>query len=124
MSISKAHKLNTEGSTKAELVGVYDALPDTLWGKYFVEAQGYVIKHNVLLQDNNRTLSMEGYCLDRLRKIVNVRNFYGNGGGYDHQSNDTVREFYLHLSYSKLQKATTTTSHLYTFLARMFEKNG
>ena len=32
MSMSKAHKLNTKNSTKAELVGVYDALPDILWG--------------------------------------------------------------------------------------------
>ena len=40
MSMSKAHKLNTKNLTEAELVGVYDALPDILWGKYFLEAQG------------------------------------------------------------------------------------
>ena len=34
MAMSKAHKLNTKSSTEAELVGVYDALPDILWGKY------------------------------------------------------------------------------------------
>ena len=33
-----------------------------------------------------------------------------------------VREFHLHLSYSKLQNAATTTAHLYTLLSRMFEK--
>ena len=51
MAMSKAHKLNTKSSTEAELVGVYDALPDILWGKYFLEAQGYKINHNILLQD-------------------------------------------------------------------------
>ena len=50
------------------------------------------------LFDKNCTLSMEGWCLDRLRQTVNVRNFYDNGGGYVHQYNDTVREFHLHLS--------------------------
>ena len=48
--------------------------------------------------------------------------FYDNYGGYVHQSNDTVREFHLNLSDSKLQNAATTTAHLYTLLARMFEK--
>ena len=33
------------------------------------------------LFDNNRTLSMEGCCLDRFRKTVNVSNYYDNGGG-------------------------------------------
>ena len=40
MNMSKAHKLNTKSSTEAELVGVYDALSDVLWDKYFLEAQG------------------------------------------------------------------------------------
>ena len=72
---------------------------------------------------NNRTLSMEGWCLDRFIKTVNVRNFYDNGGWYVHQSNDTVQDFHLHLSDSKLQNNATTTAHLFTLLARMFEKN-
>ena len=36
MSMSKVQKLNTKSSTEAELVGVYNALPDILWGKYFI----------------------------------------------------------------------------------------
>ena len=73
--------------------------------------------------DNNRSLSMEGCCLDRFIKQGNVSSFYGNGGGNVHQSNDTIREFHLHLSNSNLQNAATTTSHLYTLLANVFEKN-
>ena len=65
---------------------------------------------------------MEGCCLYRFRKTVNVSNFYYNGGGYVHQFNDTVRDFHLNLSASKLQNAATTTAHLYILLARMFEK--
>ena len=65
---------------------------------------------------------MEGCCLDCFRKTVNVRNVYDNGGGYVHQYNDTVQEFHLHLSYSKLKNAATNTTRLYTLLAWMFEK--
>ena len=52
-----------------------------------------------------------------------MSNFYDNGGGYVHQSNDTVRVFHLNLSDSNLQNYAMTTAHLYTLLARMFEKN-
>ena len=48
--------------------------------------------------------------------------FYDNCGGDVNQSNDTIREFHLHLSDSKLQNAATTTAHLYTLLANVFEK--
>ena len=65
---------------------------------------------------------MDGCCLDRFIKQVNVSSFYDNGGGDVHQSNDTVREFYLHLSDSKLQNSATATAHLHTLLAKTFEK--
>ena len=65
---------------------------------------------------------MEGCCLDCFRKTIYVSNFYENGGGYVHQSNGTVQEFYLNLSDSKLQNAATDTDNLYKLLARMFEK--
>ena len=66
---------------------------------------------------------MEGCYLYCFRKIVNVSNFYENGGGYVHQYNDTVWEFHLHIYDSNLQNAATTTAHLYTLLASIFEKN-
>ena len=52
--------------------------------------------------DNNRSLSMEGCCLDRFIKQGNISCFCDNCGGDVHQSNDTIREFHLHLSDSKL----------------------
>ena len=66
---------------------------------------------------------MEVCWLYRFRKTVNVSNFYDNGGGYVHQSNDTVREFHLYLSDSKLQNAAMDISHLYTLLDKIYEKN-
>ena len=74
------------------------------------------------LFDNNRSLSMECCCLDRFIKQGNVSSFYDNGGGDVHESNDTVREFYLHLSDSKLQNAATTTDYIHTLLAKVFVK--
>ena len=66
---------------------------------------------------------MEGFCLDRFRKTINVKTFYENGGEYVHQYHYTVHDFHLHLSDSKLQNSAVTTSHIYTLLSRMFEKN-
>ena len=66
---------------------------------------------------------MEGCCLDRFIKQVNVSSFYDNVDGDVHRSNDTAREFYLHLSDSKLQNAATTTAHFHTLFANVFEKN-
>ena len=41
---------------EAELVGIDDAMPSILWIKYFIEAQGYSVEHNVLHQGNNYTV--------------------------------------------------------------------
>ena len=64
---------------------------------------------------------MEGCCLYRFIKQGNVSSFYDNCGGDVHQSNNTIREFHLHLSNSKLQNAATNTAHIYTLLAKGFE---
>ena len=66
---------------------------------------------------------MEGCCLDRFIKQSNESSFYDNCGGDVHQFNDTIREFHLHLSDSKLQNAATTTAHIYTLWSNVFEKN-
>ena len=74
MSMSKAQKLNTGSSTESELVGVHDALPDILWGKYFLEAQGHKIDHNVLLQDNKSTILLAtNGKMSSLKKTKHIR---------------------------------------------------
>ena len=56
---------------------------------------------------------MEGCCLSRFIKEVNINVFYDNGGGYVHKYKHTKREFHLYLSNSKLQNAATNTAYLY-----------
>ena len=52
-------KLNTKSSTEAELVGASDYLPNTMWVKMFLEAQGYKIEENYFEQDNESAIKME-----------------------------------------------------------------
>ena len=56
MRFSRGHKLNGRSSTEAELIGIDDAIPSMMWGKYFIEAQVYTIEHNILFQDNKSTI--------------------------------------------------------------------
>ena len=58
LSGSTKQKLNTRSSTETELVGTHDGLPQVLWCRHFVEAQGYTIEHNILHQDNQSTILM------------------------------------------------------------------
>ena len=38
MKFSRGQKLNVKSSTECELVGIDDAMPQIMWGKYFIEA--------------------------------------------------------------------------------------
>jgi Reverse transcriptase (RNA-dependent DNA polymerase) len=58
-SVSTRQKLNTKSSTEAELVGVDDVMPMLLWTRQFMEGQGYVIKDNILYQDNQSSILLE-----------------------------------------------------------------
>ena len=40
MSFSRKQKLNAKSSTEAELIRVDDVMPQIMWIKYFLEAQG------------------------------------------------------------------------------------
>jgi hypothetical protein len=52
-------KTNTKSSTKSELVGTNQAISSILHTRYFIEAQGYSIEKNTLLQDNQSTMRLE-----------------------------------------------------------------
>ena len=56
---STKQKLNTKSSTEAEFVGASDYLPNTIWVKNFLEAQGYNIGENVFEQDNESAMKLE-----------------------------------------------------------------
>jgi hypothetical protein len=56
---SQKQKLNTKSSTEAETVGASDYLPNTIWVKNFLDAQGYHLVENVLEQDNESAIKLE-----------------------------------------------------------------
>jgi hypothetical protein len=56
---SVKQKLNTKSSTEAELVGVDDGMPQILWTRYFVEAQGYEVRQSTIYQDNQSAMLLE-----------------------------------------------------------------
>jgi hypothetical protein len=58
-STSIRQKLTTKSSTEAELVGVDDVMPQVLWTRQFMEGQGYVIRDNIVYQDNTSAMLLE-----------------------------------------------------------------
>jgi hypothetical protein len=54
--MSKKQKIDTRSSTEAEIVGADDAMPQSMWMKYFIEVQGQGISENILYQDNLSTM--------------------------------------------------------------------
>jgi len=59
MGKSTKQKLNTKSSTEAELIGASDYLPNTIWLKLFMEAQGHKMSEIVFEQDNKSAIRME-----------------------------------------------------------------
>ena len=59
INISSKQKVNTRSSTEAEVIGVDDCIGPILWTHQFLEHQGYDVKDNVLLQDNQSTIQLE-----------------------------------------------------------------
>ena len=45
-SASNKHKIQGKSSIEDKLIGVHDTLPQILWTKYFIEAQGYTVDRN------------------------------------------------------------------------------
>jgi len=53
---SRKQSLNTKSSTEAEVVGASDYLPNSIWMKKFMYAQGYELEENVFHQDNESAI--------------------------------------------------------------------
>ena len=76
---SSKQKLNTKSSTEAELVGASDYLPNTLWTKYFLEAQGYELETNSFAQDNQSAIKLEKNgraSAGQKSRHINIRYFF------------------------------------------------
>jgi hypothetical protein len=72
---STKQKLNTRSSTETKIMGVDDFMPAICWTHYFMKAQGYDIKDNVLFQDNKSSILLEnnGKASSRKRtKHINI----------------------------------------------------
>lgn len=52
-------KLNTKSSTEAELVGSTNYLPNIIWTRMFLAAQGYEVNKNIFYQDNQSSMKLE-----------------------------------------------------------------
>ena len=78
-SSSNKQKLVTRSSTECELVGVHDVLPQVLWTRNFLEAQGYKVTDTVLYQDNKSAMLLENngrMSSTKRTKHIEVRYFY------------------------------------------------
>ena len=56
---STKQKLNTKSSTEAEVVGVSDYLPNTIWTTFFLSHQSIDLKESTLYQDNTSAMKLE-----------------------------------------------------------------
>jgi hypothetical protein len=63
-------KINTRSSTEAEVVGVDDEIGNILWTKRFIEWQEFIVRMNIVCQDNTSSMKLE----NRVRPVpVNAR---------------------------------------------------
>jgi hypothetical protein len=51
--------VNSQSLTKSELIGVHDVMPQVLWTRHFLEAQGYSVKELIVYQDNQSAMLLE-----------------------------------------------------------------
>jgi hypothetical protein len=79
MSFSRKQKLNVRSSTEGELVGIDDALPLILWGRYFIESLGYTVEQVILYQDNKSTILLANngrWSASKRTKHIKSRYFF------------------------------------------------
>eukprot|EP00957_Ditylum_brightwellii_P153481 11680805-Ditylum_brightwellii.AAC.1 len=72
-------KLNTQSSTKAEIIGVDDLMPQVLWTRYFMEAQCYKVSDSIVHQDNEIAIRLKknGKGLSsKCTRRINIRYFF------------------------------------------------
>jgi hypothetical protein len=76
---STKHKLNTRSSTESEIVAVDDLIPQILWTRLFMKAEGFVVRDNILYQDNKSAMLLEtnGRSLSSKRtRHIEIRYYY------------------------------------------------
>ena len=79
ISVSAKIKSNTKSSIETEIYGADHVLNTVLWRNYFLEAQGYTIKHDIIHQDNQscKRLQINGFISSSGRtKHIKARYYY------------------------------------------------
>jgi hypothetical protein len=61
-SISPKQKANERISTEAEFIFIDDVISKVIWTKFFLEEQGYSVKQDILLRDNQKFYEDENEC--------------------------------------------------------------
>jgi hypothetical protein len=56
---STKQKVNSRSLTESELIGVDDKISRVLWTKRFLEWQEFLVKLNIIYQDNTSTIKLE-----------------------------------------------------------------
>jgi hypothetical protein len=76
---STKHKLNTCSSTESEIVAINDLIPQILWTRLFMKAQGFVVRVDILYLDNKSMMLLEtnGRSLSSKRtRHIEIRYYY------------------------------------------------
>jgi hypothetical protein len=76
---STKQKLNTRSSTETEILVADDFMPAICSTQYFMKAQGYGVKDNVLFQDNKSSIISEKNgkaSISKRTKHINIRYFF------------------------------------------------
>ena len=58
-SFSRKQGMNTRSSTKVEVVADDEIISPMIWTQLLLEVQRYLIKENILYQDNNSAMLLE-----------------------------------------------------------------
>ena len=93
-------------ATRSDYAEKFSFAPDgQLQGEYF---------------SNNRSLSMEGCCLDHFKSPLQIINMQSPDVAYVPEDQDVQRVFHSHFSDMSKQNAATTTKHLQSMLDCLF----
>jgi hypothetical protein len=79
ISFLNKQKINSKSFTESKLLGANQALSSILHMRYFIEAQGYSVKQNILFQDNQLMMQLEvngSFSSSKCMKHIRCRNFF------------------------------------------------
>ena len=76
---SRNQNIQDKSSTEEELIGVDDAVPKSLWDKYFLRSQGCIVEEKNMYQDNKSAILLEtneNISSSKRTKHIKVRLFF------------------------------------------------